>query len=307
VLDVLEFASIGNANIDVTLRVKEMPQIDSIIQASESFVGTGGSASNYAYTIVKMGAKAHFFGCVGEDLFGRVFVEELSDMGIDTRFVEVVAGEKTGFVTIWLDDSGEKRGIAWRGANNRLAPKPEWEALNRMSLVHLAGCTPGVAEWVWRNIAAPKSFDPGSSTHLYTPQHIVEGIKRCRVSYLSTHTLNSLGINRHNLNALTASGGNILVEKMGSRGVRVYSEGRVVRLPAVEARPVDTTGAGDVFSAVFDYKIMSGYPPEEAAVWATAASTIKITEVGAKRGVPSYTQLESYVETIRDKITPVIE
>jgi len=97
------------------------------------------------------------------------------------------------------------------------------------------------------------------------------------------------------------------LRRWGSRGVRVYSEGRVVRIPAVEARPADTTGAGDVFSAVFDYKIMWGYPPEEAAVWATAASTLKIKEVGAKRGVPSYTELESYVETIRGKITPVIE
>ncbi|MEM3655792.1 MAG: PfkB family carbohydrate kinase [Thermoprotei archaeon] len=302
--EVLEFASIGNANIDVVFRVKGIPELDSIAQASEGFVGTGGSASNYAYTIVKMGAKASFIGCVGDDVFGRVFVEELSSIGVDTRFVEVVKNERTGLVTIWLDDSGEKRGVAWRGANKHLAPKPEWMALNKMSFVHLAGCSPSVAKWVWDNIGAPKSFDPGSSTHLYTPELLIEALKACRVSYMSTHTLNALGINRGNLNELLASNGNILVEKMGGGGVKLHTGGKGVWVPALKARPVDTTGAGDVFSAVFDFKIASGSPPEEAAIWATAASAIKISKLGAKSGVPNHDELESYVHKVKENITP---
>lgn len=300
----LRFASIGNANIDLTLRVEKLPEADVILQASECFIGTGGSASNYAYAVAKMGGKAHFFGAVGDDVFGRYFIEELSSQGVDTSHVEILAGCATGVVTIWLDPSGEKRGVAYRGANLRLTPKPEWDVLNEMDMVHLAGCAPNVARWVWDNVKAPKSFDPGSSIHLYSNQDLLEGLKRCRVTYLPASKVHQLSEDA--LKSLF-DGGGVLVEKMGFEGVRIrHSEG-AFRVKPPKVRAVDTTGAGDVFSAVFDFKLASGESLLEAALWATAASTLKIARMGAKSGIPSHRELEAYMGLVRAEINVVFE
>lgn len=301
-----EFASIGNANIDLTLRVQELPEADTIAQALEGFIGTGGSASNYAYTIARLGGKAHFFGAVGDDVFGQYFIRELSSSGVDTKHVEVVRDHPTGFVTIWLDRSGEKRGVAWRGANEHVQPKPEWLVLNSMDVVHLAGCTPHVAQWVWSNISAPKTFDPGSSTHLYTQADLAAGLRLSRVTYLHTDVVSRLKLTPQTLREVLGDE-NVLVEKMGGGGVRIHSSGKTIRVHPISVRPVDTTGAGDVFGAVFDFKTACGEPPAEAAVWATAASSLKIMRVGAKRGIPAYDELEEYVKKVRGEIRVVIE
>jgi ribokinase len=304
---VYEFASIGNANIDLTFRVKELPPVDAIAQAAEGYISTGGSASNYAYAASKMGAHAYFFGVVGDDLFGRFFLEQLSGMGVDTRFVRVVPHKTTGMVTIWLDASGEKRGVALRGANSYLEPRPEWAVLNQMRLVHLAGCAPHIAEWVWKNIGTQKSFDPGSSIHLYSRQQIIDGLTHSRVTYLSTDALKTLGLGEHDLRLIAASTTNLIVVKTGAGGVRVYDGSRVVRVPALKVGVVDTTGAGDVFSAVFDFKVVAGETPEEAALWATAAAALKITKLGAKEGVPSVGELREFVDSVRSNVRPLTE
>lgn len=301
-----EFASIGNANIDLTLRVRALPEADNIVQAIDVAVGTGGSASNYAYTIVRMGAKAHFFGAVGDDIFGRYFLSELSSSGVDTSHVEVVRGRPTGFVTIWLDQSGEKRGVAWRGANELVEPRPDWSVLDTMDIVHLAGCSPRVARWVWANVRAPKTFDPGSSIHLYTDRELLEALRVCRVTYLHTEAVRRLGLGEQALRELLGERG-VLVEKMGAQGVRVHSSTRTFRVKPPKVEPVDTTGAGDVFSAVFDFKLAAGDSPAEAAIWATAASSLKIGRAGAKQGVPSYNELEAYLESARHQIGALYE
>ena len=68
----------------------------------------------------------------------------------------------------------------------------------------------------------------------------------------------------------------------GHRGVRVFSGGRWWPVPAIPAREVDPTGAGDSFAAAFMVAQDEGADPIEAARFAAAAAGITVEASGSQ-------------------------
>jgi 1D-myo-inositol 3-kinase len=58
----------------------------------------------------------------------------------------------------------------------------------------------------------------------------------------------------------------------GRRGVTIFSGGERFAVPAVPAREIDPTGAGDVFSLVFGLSLWAGHSPRAAATRAALAA-----------------------------------
>jgi sugar/nucleoside kinase (ribokinase family) len=73
----------------------------------------------------------------------------------------------------------------------------------------------------------------------------------------------------------------IVVIKLGPRGVVGASRDERVELPAIDVRVVDTTGAGDAFSAGFLPAWLAGAPLAEALSAAVATSARAVGRVGA--------------------------
>jgi sugar/nucleoside kinase (ribokinase family) len=78
----------------------------------------------------------------------------------------------------------------------------------------------------------------------------------------------------------------VLAVTSGADGARVYWGGRCDHLPAPAAEEVDPTGAGDIFAAVFFYRMMLGDDPPQAAIWANQIASISVTRPGLL-GVPT--------------------
>jgi Sugar kinases, ribokinase family len=298
-------ASIGNANVDITYKLSRLPEMDEIVLADSYEITTGGSASNYSYAIAKLGAKSHFIGAIGKDLLGEFFLKELKQMGVDVSMVQQVDAN-TGCVSILIDQTGEKRGVAWRGANLNLKPTEAWLTLKSFDLVHLAGCTPDVSNWVVQNIPVKKSFDPGSSSEKYSEKELLSTVSSCEVSYLSTRQVRLVeqksGVAIAEFARLKQV---VLIEKRGSNGVSVYSPTICFSIAPVKANVVDTTGAGDVFSACFDYIYFTEHDLVKAAKWATVAASLKVTKLGAKAGVPTYHELSEVVANFEQSVMPL--
>jgi hypothetical protein len=78
-----------------------------------------------------------------------------------------------------------------------------------------------------------------------------------------------------------ASCGPIVALTRAERGATLFlSDGTTLDIPALPARPVDPTGAGDVFSAAFIIALREGRPAPEAARWACAAAACSIEGAG---------------------------
>ncbi|MEM3670727.1 MAG: carbohydrate kinase family protein, partial [Thermoprotei archaeon] len=277
--------------------VKSSPVSDSIVLADEFLAHTGGSASNFAYAARMLGASVSFVGAIGNDPAGKFFLEEIRSYGIDVSFVQVLEGEHTGSASIWIDSSGEKHGVAWRGANLKLSPNNEWKKFDSADIVHLAGCTPSVCNWVIANTSTMKSFDPGSSSKKFSPKQLATMCSKSKVTFVTRGEVERCLADGISLIESTLKGAGILVVKNGALGVEVWSQSEAFKMNALPAEVVDTTGAGDAFAAAFLYRYLETGVVQDACRWANACAALKVGSLGAKSGIPDYKRLRGFVES----------
>ncbi|MFH8938081.1 carbohydrate kinase family protein [Streptomyces griseosporeus] len=75
----------------------------------------------------------------------------------------------------------------------------------------------------------------------------------------------------------------LVVTKLGPRGALVARGGAVTaRVPAVPAKPRDTTGAGDAFTGAFLAALLAGAAPEDAAAEGCRAGAEAVERVGGR-------------------------
>lgn len=287
--------SVGNANVDLIMRARAIPEKDQIEDALSITLSSGGSASNYSYAMAALGESVEFVGAVGKDLLGEYFLGELRRLGVGTKYVQRTS-DFTGLVTIWLDSSGEKSGLAWRGANLSLMPEASWKDFLEYDVVHIAGASPHVAVWIVENLKVFVTFDLGSAGARYRDEEIAKVVVRSDVSYFSEAQLSRLQrFTGRSPERLASDEECVIIKKMGERGVEVYSHMGSFYASPYPTKPVDTTGAGDVFSAVFDRFYIATGDPKLSCERALAASSIKIRYEGAKNGVPTISGIESFI------------
>jgi sugar/nucleoside kinase (ribokinase family) len=83
----------------------------------------------------------------------------------------------------------------------------------------------------------------------------------------------------------------ILFLTLGYRGARLWSDGAWQDVPAIPAREVDPTGAGDVFAAAFLTRYLETDDVAQASLFAAAAAAISVEAVGTA-GSPSRAEVE---------------
>lgn len=228
-------------------------------------VRAGGSSANMAVWLARLGTETHFVGKVGQDVFGRSLAEELEREGVVPRLA-VDPSAPTGKVVILVDDAGERTMITDRAASQQLRPEDLPEDLftsNRH--LHLSGYgfshadsrkTVIEALSQAREAGMTISVDPSSVAVLLNigPERFLEWTAGADLLFPNLEEGQLLaGVDEPEsiVETLREKHSSVAL-KLGAEGaVFGGQDGRLVRLPAVSARVVDTTGAGDAFCAAF--------------------------------------------------------
>jgi ribokinase len=74
----------------------------------------------------------------------------------------------------------------------------------------------------------------------------------------------------------------------------------VVRYSTEPGEAVDTTGAGDAFTAALAVAVPRGLPPVEAAIVGVAAASCAVGGYGAQTSYPTNAELVAMTERVRD-------
>lgn len=283
----MRVTAIGNANIDITLFLDEMPGYDEDVFAEEIIFGPGGSASNFAAASSHLGAESFLIACVGDDLFGEVFLNGMKIHNVSTEWIKRVKGERTGTVVVIQERGKQRRMITMRGANSMLEMLDfsEFLPLLRSSdVVHVSSVN---EEVVSRVLQAYKriSWDPGIKIIKKIGKGVknyLPGVKRLFMNIREAE----LVFREEEIKRISEDVEVIL--KMGEKGARAYVKGELYEQRAVNARAVDTTGAGDVFDAAYTVAVLKGMDVDSSLKIANAAASIKITKKGTQSGLPSW-------------------
>ena len=108
---------IGSVNMDLSVKVKDMPLVgETIIGKSISYI-PGGKGANQAGAIGKLGGDVVFLASIGDDAFGKVQIETLSSYKVDCTKFKINKGCSTGTAIIYVNDKGDNNIVVIPEAN----------------------------------------------------------------------------------------------------------------------------------------------------------------------------------------------
>lgn len=101
---------IGGACTEINLQVSELANDNKEVVAPIDYTLTpGGAVAIGAVAISRLGGEPILCSAVGDDEYGRELVGFFNEMGMDTRFIKTVKGEKTAIDILTEDEYGTRR------------------------------------------------------------------------------------------------------------------------------------------------------------------------------------------------------
>src|SRR5690242_21819239 len=76
---------VGALNVDLVVRVEQLPQRGETVTAGDLLRAAGGKGANQAVALARLGADVSMVGRVGHDAVGRQLSRLMRDAGVSTR------------------------------------------------------------------------------------------------------------------------------------------------------------------------------------------------------------------------------
>ncbi len=296
---------VGSANIDLVTQVPRCPRPgETLIGASFQTV-PGGKGANQAVAAARLGAQTVFIGCVGDDPFGALLRERLSAEGVDVSHLKTAEGEPTGTATILVGEDGENSIVVTPAANYELNPEdidalsPVFQKADAV-LVQLE-ISLGT---VMATLAMARRWGVLSILDAGPAQAVPVEILR-RASIVSPNESEAEALTGIRIESLTHAkaaaddlmeqGAREVVLKVGASGAYYAGEIENIHVPAFPVQPVDTTAAGDAFTAALAAS-WGRMPPREALRFANAAGALATLTLGAQPSMPTRKAVDAFLK-----------
>ncbi|MFF1598801.1 ribokinase [Streptomyces mirabilis] len=290
---------VGSANADLVIGVERRPAAGETVLGSDLVVHPGGKGANQAVAAGRLGARTALLARVGDDAHGRLLLDSQRAAGVDTAGV-LVGGAPTGVALITVDPSGDNSIVVSPGANGRLTPEDVRSAGNLLAASRVVSAQleiplETVVEVV-RNLAPGSRFVLNPSPPRALPAEVLAACDPLIVNEHEARVIvgTDLGDSPEDwASALLSLGPRSVVITLGARGALVASAEGAARVPSVKVETVDTTGAGDAFTAALAWRLGLDEPLAEAAAYAARVGAAAVTRAGAQESFPTAEEVAS--------------
>lgn len=295
-------AVIGSINMDMVLSVPRFPAAGETLTGGNFQTVPGGKGANQAVALGRLGAPVRMAGRVGDDAFGRRYLDHFRRNGVDVRAVDAVAGTATGVADILVNAAGENCIVIAPGANGLcdlewLDRALEATADCEIFLLQLEIPLDTVAEAVRRLRKMGKTIllDPAPAVPL--PENVLSAVdfltpNETELKAVTSGLPEDVGIEER-VRHLVGGSGRVVVHKRGADGAYIGTRDGIEHVPGFSVRAVDTTAAGDTFNAGLAAGLAMGWPLRDAVRLANAAGALAVTAYGAQEGMPSLEQAQA--------------
>ena len=268
-----------------------------------SLMAGGGKGANQAVAVARMGHRVLFAAAVGNDMFGDAAVAAYKRFGIDTTYI-ARKDTPSGVALIMVDGAGQNSISVALGANNTLTVEDVMPALEQVEsgdIVLLQLEIPMETVDACVAVAAAKGarvvLNPAPAA--VVSEHTLSKLYLITPNQTEAQTLTGVDVTDEATAQLAAQvlvshGVERVVITMGSAGAYLYEEGKGVLIPACKVSAVDTTAAGDVYNGALCAALAEGQSLQDALKFATKASAISVTRVGAQPSVPTREEVDNF-------------
>ncbi|MBQ7836890.1 MAG: ribokinase [Clostridia bacterium] len=303
---------VSSANMDFVQRIDKIPSAGQTVvtDCTYSYI-PGGKGANSAVAFARLGADTVFCTRVGKDSNGAALKRIYQKEGIDTRFLVEDVEKPTGLASIIVEDDGANRIIVYPGANTEISENEIEDAFTTYpDAVFLQFEIPFEAVVTAAEFAAEQNI----------PMFVDAGPVNGEVDLSRLKKVEILSPNESECEALTGiypdSLENCLracirlcsmveikyvVLKLGKRGAFVYDGKYYHLVQGHKVNAVDTTAAGDVFSAAVTYAYLKKGDILEATRFANLAAALSVTKEGAFPSIPTLAEVKEFSITLKSK------
>lgn len=299
---------IGSFMMDLSSITPRLPEPGETVKGGLFYLGPGGKGSNQAIAARRLGAEVWFVGSLGDDLFGKLALDNFKRAGVHTDFVKIVPGVSTGAALIMILEKTRENAIVVAPGSNSFISIDQVEAaltsvpgvnvvlvqfeIPQHIILHAARMIPDQALFIVNPAPAPSG---GINKELLE-----------RIDYLVPNEIELSGLVGRKLSSfselqtaafdLLERGVRNVIVTLGSRGCLFASNSECNLFPAFSTQVVDTTGAGDAFCGALAYALSRGKTIEDAIKFANAAAAVKITKRGTASAMPYKDEVEQLLK-----------
>lgn len=287
---------LGIMPLDLLFEVDRYPVRGSKINGNGLTVQGGGPVPNVLVGLSRSGYSTELITAVGDDLIGRIGLDECRKEGVGLRNVITKRGSSLAAGGFIDKETGNRTLVL----NLELFVKPRDLNLSTLpipKLIHLDGrdldASVKLARW-GRKQGAEICFDIGSTRNDVSPilgqvDHLIVADE---FAFPFTRTKS---ISRA-LAKLQDWCSGVVGVTCGLEGSYCVEGNQIMHQPAYRAKTVDTTGAGDAFHYGYILGLLKGLPLAERMRLGAAAAALKCGEMGARTAIPTYRQIVRFLK-----------
>ena len=275
---------VGSVNLDISATASRLPVAGETVTDAELSRFPGGKGANQALAARRLGAEVSLLACVGQDSVADEALALLKQDGVNLAHCQRCDDAATGVALIAVSADGENQIIVAPGANRRLSYDP---------------ASPPAADAVICQLEVPvdvlesvaRSYEGFFATNLAPARDVPEAlIRRADLIVVNETEAEFYGDSIH-------GGGGYVAITYGARGATLYRDSKELAScvpPRVDA--VDSTGAGDAFTAALCVALAEDMPAERALSFGCTAGALAATRAGAQPSLPSRQEVDEMME-----------
>lgn len=301
---------IGSINMDLVCRCGRIPLPGQTILGRDLVTIPGGKGANQAVAAAKLGEEVHLIGRVGNDDFGTRLLVGLREHRVNTDRVTITEGASTGCAMILVDRKGENSIVVAPGANAKVSPGDVESAENLIAsaaavILQLEIPLPTVARAIalCRKHGVRSVLDPAPVPEKGLPKSLYQvdvltpnqgeaeqliGKRRATGRIKRTRQFDAKALGQE----LLERGPGCVVLKLGAKGAMTI-DNEIEHVKGFRVQVVDTTAAGDAFTAALAVGLAEGMELGRAVRFANAAGAKCCETFGAQPALPTRMQIEA--------------
>ena len=298
---------VGSFMYDLVATVPRRPKTGETLVGNTFGMFLGGKGANQAIAASRAGSKVTMVGRLGNDFFGKQFLEKFSKEKINTDFVTQDDENGTGVAMPLIDASGDNSIVIIPQANMALTVDNinQAQSIIADADVLVMQCeVPMDANQRAAEIAKQNDtlviLNPAPAQLI--PDQILKLVDIIIPNETETETLTGLPTKTESdvLIAgrnLLSKGVETVILTLGDRGSLLLNEDGEKLIPAFDVSVVDTTAAGDSFCGVLAASLANGISINLSVEIANAAGALAVTKLGAEPSLPQRDAIDDLLQS----------
>lgn len=281
-------------------------RITDLTRDSERSVVSGGSAANTVRGLAQLGVDCSYIGKIGPDDIGEFMEKQFHVLGVKPQLIR--SKTPTGRCMVMISPDGERTMATYLGAAVELTREEiRGEHLEDYRILHIEGYLVQNHDLIHGAVALAKKQGLTVSLDMASYNIVAENLDfmgKLLDGYVDIVFANEeeartfTGKEPREAAEILGRMCDIAVVKVGEKGSYIVREGELTQVEAYPARPVDTTGAGDLYATGFLYGLCNGLPLAKCGEIGSLVASKVIEEVGPAIKPETWTEIRERIAVI---------